>query len=68
MYSSIAFNIFTELCNHHHNLIGSGSIDCQMELAVRRTQVQILVSATYKLCDLGQLFKIFGDFVFLAVR
>lgn len=57
-------NLFTELCNHCRNLIGSGNIERHMELAARKTQVQILVSATDKLCDLGQVSEKSGAFVF----
>ena len=52
----MAFTILTELCNHHHNVIGAGNIERPVELAAGKTQVQILVSATDKRCDLGPNF------------
>ena len=32
----MVFCILTELCNHHHDLIGAGSIELQMGLAARK--------------------------------
>lgn len=48
VYNSMVFCILTELCNHHHDLTGAGSIELQMGLAMKDPPVQILVSVADK--------------------